>query len=133
MTGFHAMWSAAAVVGAGYASLTIALDWSLPRARWSLVGRRGGSASTHGPERGCLHWPTHLDPFDGRLKGPCRTYPGGPILLLGLPTFAMWLTDSATSVWSGIYLEDGLDVPPSVAPIAFGATRQCCSLVRLVG
>ena len=33
MTGFHATWSAAAVVGAAYASLTIALDWSLP---WSL-------------------------------------------------------------------------------------------------
>jgi MFS family permease len=36
-------------------------------------------------------------------------------------------------VWSGIYLEDGLDVSPEVAPIAFGAYQAVLLVVRLVG
>lgn len=129
MTGFHAMWSAAAVVGAGWAALTIELDWSLFAAlvviavvglalnawtgRWLL---RDTGLDT-GPETGAT---THHVPW-------------GPIVLLGLPTFAMWLADSATSVWSGIYLEDGLKAAAAAAPIAYGAYQAVLLLVRLVG
>jgi MFS family permease len=141
MTGFHATWSAAAVVGAAYASLTIALDWSLP---WSLglvalAGLVLNAATTRSllvdvGTTDALVEPqaSVVEPVEIRTEPPVRV-PWLPVLLIGLPTFAMWLADSATSVWSGIYLEDGLDVSAEVAPIAFGAYQAVLLVVRLVG
>jgi MFS family permease len=138
MTGFYLTWSAAAVVGAGYASLTIALDWSLPVSLGlvMIAGLVLNAATTRsliqsGPvaeqssvvEQPSVPVETH----------PPVHVPWAPVLLLGLPTFAMWLTDSATSVWSGIYLEDGLDVSASTAPIAFGVYQAVLLVVRMVG
>ena len=73
-----------------------------------------------------------VEPVETRSDAPVHV-PWLPVLLIGLPTFAMWLADSATSVWSGIYLEDGLDVSAEVAPIAFGAYQAVLLVVRLVG
>jgi MFS family permease len=138
MTGFYLTWSAAAVVGAGYASLTIALDWSLPVSLGlvMIAGLVLNAATTRsliqsGPvaeqssvvEQPSVPVETH----------PPVHVPWAPVLLLGLPTFAMWLTDSATSVWSGIYLEDGLDVSASTAPIAFAVYQAVLLVVRMVG
>jgi MFS family permease len=64
---------------------------------------------------------------------PAHRVPWWPIVLIAIPTTAMWLTDSATSVWSGIYLTDGLDVASSAAPIAYAAYQLVLLLVRLVG
>jgi MFS family permease len=151
MTGFHATWSAAAVVGAAYASLTIALGWSLP---WSLglvalAGLVLNAATTRSllvdvgttdalvePQASVIEpvepQPSMVEPVETRTEPPVHV-PWLPVLLIGLPTFAMWLADSATSVWSGIYLEDGLDVSAEVAPIAFGAYQAVLLVVRLVG
>ena len=148
MTGFHATWSAAAVVGAAYASLTIALDWSLP---WSLglvalAGLVLNAATTRSllvdvgttdpmiePQVSVVEPQVSVvEPVETRSDAPVHV-PWLPVLLIGLPTFAMWLADSATSVWSGIYLEDGLDVSAEVAPIAFGAYQAVLLVVRLVG
>ena len=139
MTGFHATWSAAAVVGAAYASMTIALHWSLfvslylvalaglglnaYTGRWML--RRGED------DLDLVVYPTVSADPAAAVSAPY--VPWLPVLLLGLPTFAMWLCDSATSVWSGIYLEDGLAVSAGVAPIAFGLYQAALLLVRLVG
>lgn len=129
MTGFHAMWSVAAVVGAGYASLTIALDWSLfvslsvvcvvglvvNALTTSRLLRQGSSADSAGSE-------------------PARhRVPWVPVLLIGVPTFVMWVNDSATSVWSGIYLQDGLDAAAYAAPAAYGAYQAVLLVVRLIG
>ena len=143
MTGFYLTWSAAAVVGAGYASLTIALDWSLPVSLGLvMVAGLGLNAAT---TRSLLHSGPVPEPVmvsspevePSSVVEPVETtpvhVPWAPVLLLGLPTFAMWLTDSATSVWSGIYLEDGLDVSASTAPIAFGVYQAVLLVVRMVG
>jgi MFS family permease len=138
MTGFHATWSAAAVVGAGYASLTIALHWSLV-ASLGVVGLVGLAINAY-----IGRWLLARDEDDLEVPDPSSSGAAGaepatpyvpwiPVLLLGLPTFAMWLADSATSVWSGIYLEDGLSVSAGVAPIAFGVYQAVLLLVRLVG
>lgn len=131
MTGFHAMWSAAAVAGAAIASLTIEADLDLLP---SLVLVAGLGLGLNG--LGCRALLRH-DPLDlpatGDLEAPVHHVPWLPILLLAIPTTAMWLTDSATSVWSGIYLEDGLHATASAAPIAYGAYQLVLLVVRLVG
>lgn len=127
MTSFHAMWSLAAAIGAGYAALTLALDWSL------LVSLAG--AATAGLALNALLCGTLLgveaDPLEaaathGRL-------PWVPVLLVAVPAFAMWVADSATSAWSGIYLADGLSASDAVAPIAFGAYQVMVFVVRIFG
>ncbi|UPK75556.1 MFS transporter [Nocardioidaceae bacterium SCSIO 66511] len=130
MTGFHAMWSIAAVVGAGYAALTIALDWPLfaSLAVVCLVGLAANALT--GPDL------LRTEPASSQsASGPSPTHrvPWLPVILIGIPTFAMWVNDSATSVWSGIYLQDGLDAAAYAAPAAYGAYQAVLLVVRLVG
>ena len=129
MTGFHAMWSVAAVVGAGYASLTIGLDLSLlaSLAIVCMVGLIANAAAGRhllGATRS-----TH----SSVVREPKHHVPWIPILLIGIPTFVMWVNDSATSVWSGIYLQDGLDAAAYAAPAAYAAYQAVLLVVRLVG
>ncbi len=129
MTGFHAMWSVAAVVGAGYASLTIGLDWSLV-VSLSVVCVVGLAANALTGTR-----LLHVAPSDTAQAPdrPRHRVPWVPVLLIGVPTFVMWVNDSATSVWSGIYLQDGLDAAAYAAPAAYGAYQAVLLVVRLVG
>jgi MFS family permease len=136
MTGFHAMWSAAAVLGAVLASVTLELDLGLfaSMAVVSVVGLAVnalllGTLLEHAPIDEGLDRPDQ----QGRLDQQSRHVPWWPVLLIAVPTTAMWLTDSATSVWSGIYLTDGLDTAASAAPIAYAAYQLVLLLVRLVG
>lgn len=129
MTGFHAMWSGAAVVGAVLASLTLELDLGLfPSMALVAVIGLGVNAALLGSL--LEHQPLE-DPE--AANGAAHHVPWLPIVLIAVPTTAMWLTDSATSVWSGIYLTDGLDVAASAAPIAYAAYQLVLLLVRLVG
>jgi MFS family permease len=128
MTGFHAMWSAAAVVGAGYASITIALGWPLFVS--FLVVAVIGLALNAWVGSELLQEVTFEETTTERVP---HHVPWLPVLLVAVPTFAMWVGDSATSVWSGIYLQDGLKAAASAAPIAYGAYQVVLLLVRLVG
>ena len=129
MTGFHAMWSIAAVVGAGYASLTIGVDWSL-LVSLSVVCVVGLVANALTGVRLLRVEPPVAETSPDR---PRHQVPWGPVLLIGVPTFVMWVNDSATSVWSGIYLQDGLDAAAYAAPAAYGAYQAILLVVRLVG
>lgn len=132
MTGFHAMWSAAAVVGAIYASLTIELDWTVALALLfvALIGLALNAWSTRGLLR---HDPLDAPADPAAQERRPHHVPWLPLLLIALPTTAMWLGDSASAVWSGIYLEDGLGTAASTAPIAYGAYQLVLLVVRLVG
>ncbi|WP_162602566.1 MFS transporter [Nocardioides daejeonensis] len=130
MTSFHAVWSLGAALGAGYAALTAELDWSLGLSLIVITGfglavnliACGGMLSV---EADPLETPTAA----GRLA----PVPFWPVLLIALPTFAMWLNDGAVSTWSGIYMEDGLKASATAAPAAYGAYQVCLFLVRVVG
>ncbi len=60
-------------------------------------------------------------------EGPGRTddepqhLPRRGIWLIGGLVFAAFVVDSAVSTWSTLYLQDGLGVTPSVAPLAYAA------------
>lgn len=126
MTGFHGMWSGAAVVGAGYAALTIELGWSL-LASLVVVTVVGLLANAIAGRHLLDAEPTVVESV-GR-----SSVAWWPVLLIAIPTFAMWVVDSATSVWSGIYLQDGLEAAASAAPLAYGAYQLVLLIVRLVG
>lgn len=134
MTGFHAMWSLAAACGAGYAALAAGLDWSLTAslAVVCVVGLVANATLC----RGLL--PIDLDPLENTADGvggasAASGPPWWPVLLIAVPTFAMWLGDGATSTWSGIYLEDGLSASATTAPVAYGAYQLLVFLMRVVG
>lgn len=129
MVGFHAMWSGAAVVGGGYAALTLALDWPLlpSLAVVAAVGLLVNAVLLRDLLRSG-------DPLAASAPSTAaHRVPWVPVLLIGLPTFAMWYADSATSAWGGIYLVDGLRADESAGPLAFTAYQAVLLLVRLVG
>jgi MFS family permease len=127
MTGFHAMWSLGAAIGAAYAAVTLALDWSL---LVSLVGAALAGLALNALLCGTL-LTIDADPLEASATHD--PLPWGPVLLIAVPTFAMWVGDSATSAWSGIYLADGLSASDAVAPIAFGAYQVMLFVVRIFG
>ncbi|WP_353953426.1 MFS transporter [Knoellia sp. S7-12] len=129
MTGFHAMWSGAAVVGAIYASVAIEVGLGLIPSM--LIVAVVGLALNRWSSPGLLR---HVVLDAGDATGPTDHHvPWLPIVLIAIPTTVMWLSDSAASVWSGIYLEDGLGAAASVAPIAYAAYQFVLLVVRLVG
>ena len=128
MAGFLAMWSLAAAIGAGFAALFEALDLSLTV---SLAVVTVAGVLLNVTLLGDL-LPVDLDPLEAPAGGAGHL-PFWPVFLVALPTFVMWFGDGATSTWSGIYLEDGLDVSASAAPVAYGAYQLMLFLPRIVG
>ena len=130
MVGFHGMWSAGAVVGGAYATITLELAWPLLPTLLvvSAVGLLLNGLL-------CRDLLAH-DPIDGSAAvadGHAPYVPWWPVLLLAIPTFVMWFLDSATSAWGGIYLTDGLDSSESSGALAFTAYQAVLLLTRLVG
>ncbi|TQL67680.1 sugar phosphate permease [Nocardioides albertanoniae] len=133
MNGFHAMWSAAAVAGAVYATVTIALGVPLgldmiPIAILGLVANAGTFI--------LLLPPGAVDAAEHRTdtaQRPRPRLPWLPLLLVAVPTFAMWFIDSAASAWGGIYVVDGLGAMAAVAPAIYAAYQLVLLAVRLPG
>lgn len=133
MAGFLAMWSLAAAVGAGFAALFAALDVPLTV---SLAIAAAAGLSINAALLGGL-LPVELDPLEApagaTATGDTSRLPFWPVFLVAVPTFVMWFGDGATSTWSGIYLEDGLDAAADVAPVAYGAYQLMLFVLRVVG
>lgn len=136
MAGFLGMWSLAAAVGAGLAALFAAVDLSLTA---SLAVASVAGLVLNATLLGDL-LPVDLDPLEGAVDGTGGTGGSGtgqlaalPVLLIAIPTFVMWFGDGATSTWSGIYLEDGLDAAAGAAPAAYGAYQLMLFVLRVVG
>lgn len=134
MTSFYAVYSLAVAIGAASASLTAGLDWSLAAAvaPTSLLGVAlvlVFLGSLLGPDADPLEH--HHAEVASAEAAPAPAW--RPILLIAVPTFAMWVADSATNVWSGIYLEDGLGATAEVAPLAIAAYQLLVFVVRVIG
>ncbi|MDQ4115051.1 MAG: MFS transporter [Actinomycetota bacterium] len=129
MVGFHGMWSLGAVVGGGYAALTLELGWSfLPS--FAIVCAVGLALNLV-----LLGDLLQVDPIDGHVDAGqhAPSVPWLPVLLLAVPTFVMWFLDSAISAWGSIYLVDGLSSSQSAAALAFTAYQAVLLVTRLVG
>ncbi|MER6941375.1 MFS transporter [Nocardioides sp. NPDC127514] len=133
MNGFHAMWSAAAVLGAVYATATIALGvpLGLDMIPIAVIGLAANLATFR-----LLLPPEAVDAAEKRTSGtqhPKPPLPWLPLLLVAVPTFAMWFIDSAASAWGGIYVVDGLGAAAAVAPAIYAAYQLVLLAVRLPG
>lgn len=130
---FHAVWSAAAIVGALYvaAGEHFDLDLSLSVIAAAVV------------VLGLAVWPGTwlLSPGQNHEMTPAGTEAGelpgflsrGPLLMLGLAMAAYWAVDSGTSSWGAIYLTDVLHSSDSVAPLAYGAYQALALISRTFG
>lgn len=137
MNGFHAMWSAAAVLGAVYATVTIALGvpLGLDMIPIAVIGLVANVATFR-----LLLPPAAVDAAEKRTSStrgpknkPKNKLPMLPLLLVAVPTFAMWFVDSAASAWGGIYVVDGLGAMAAVAPAIYAAYQLVLLAVRLPG
>ena len=132
MNGFHAMWSAAAVLGAVYATVTIALGvpLGLDMIPIAVIGLAANLATFR-----LLLPPEAVDAAEKRRSTQRKKppLPWLPLLLVAVPTFAMWFIDSAASAWGGIYVVDGLGAAAAVAPAIYAAYQLVLLAVRLPG
>ena len=132
MVGFHGMWSLGAVIGGGYAALTLELGWSLLLS-FAIVCAVGLVLNA-----ALLGDLLVVDPIDGHVDAGdhpphAPQVPWLPVLLLAVPTFVMWFLDSSISAWGGIYLVDGLSSTQSAAALAFTAYQAVLLVTRLFG
>ncbi len=149
MNGFHAMWSAAAVLGAVYATATIALHVPLgmdmiPIAlvglaanaatfRLLLAGSSEVSTSSTTGVASEVSTSSTTGVAPEVSTSSTRALPWLPLLLVAVPTFAMWFIDSAASAWGGIYVVDGLGAAAAVAPAIYAGYQLVLLAVRLPG
>ncbi|GAA0407411.1 MFS transporter [Acrocarpospora corrugata] len=127
MTSFHALWSAAAVIGAGWASLaadglslgvtfTIAM---VPALVISLIASRWL----------CSPAEEHVETV---TETPGR-FPWGPILPLCLAMAFLYVGDSSISNFGSVYFEKIMLSEAWLAPWALGAYQATTFLVRVFG
>ena len=124
LTSFHAVWSAAGIVGALWVALSERLD--LPLAASVLAGSAAVLvlAVVSGPS---LVSGRSVQDAPVSIAVPWR-----PVLLLGAAMACFYVVDGATSNWSAIYLHDALGATDSVAALAYAA-YQATSVVARIG
>jgi MFS family permease len=128
LASFHGWWSLAGILGAlataGASKLDIPLGVAL--ATVALVGI--GVAVSVGPL--LLRRSEEAASAPALPAGAPPRIPWVPIMLIGVAVMLMYIADSATSNWGGIYLHDGLHASKSVAPLGLGAYLTCQVLGR---
>lgn len=128
LASFHAVWSAAGILGALISSGTE--HWRLPLwAGFGVVAVLGvGLSVGFGPRL--------LPRTDEAASGPlpadaAARVPWRPIVVIGVAVALMYVADSATSNWSALYLRNGLSAPAAVASWGYAAYQGCMLLGRI--
>ncbi len=127
MANFHGMWSIAGITGAlfaaGAAEIDLPLAFSLviiALITWATVA----VAAPHFIE---------AKEHDAGLSAKGLDLPWRPILVFGLVVLLFYAADTGILTWSSVYLEDALDSPTSVAPLAYGAYQAGALISRFGG
>ncbi len=124
MSGFHGLYSLGCIVGAAGISLLLGLGLTPLAATLAVVA--GIVAALAGA------WPGIL-PGEPRAQGPAFAVPRGPVLLIGILCFVVFLTEGSALDWSGVFLiqERGLD--PAWAGLGYAAFSLTMTAGRLGG
>lgn len=124
MSGFHGFYSLGGIAGAGLMALLLNLDITaalscLLVAVW-MVG---------------ILWFTRegLLPFANPKEGPAFAIPRGPVLLIGLICFALFLAEGTVLDWSGVYLTEYQHTAHSNAALGLFCFSVTMTLGRLTG
>ena len=124
MSGFHGIYSLGCIVGAAGFSALLSLGLTPPAATLAVVAGivAAGLAALPG-----------ILPGEGAPRGPAFALPRGPVLLIGLVCFVVFLTEGAALDWSGVFLiqERGLD--PARAGLGYAAFSLTMTVGRLTG
>ena len=111
-------------MGAAGISLLLGAGWTPLAATLAVVA--GIVAALAGA------WPG-IRPSEGGAQGPAFAVPRGPVLLIGLLCFVVFLTEGSALDWSGVFLiqERGLD--PAWAGLGYAAFSATMTAGRLGG
>ncbi|HEY3682167.1 MAG TPA: MFS transporter [Streptosporangiaceae bacterium] len=131
LTGFHAVWSVAGILGALWASLSsdLGLDlvvaFAVPAAIGVIVTVAAGPL--------LFRADVEVSAEPGAGTSAAKAIPWRPIVLIGLAVTCMYIADSATSSWSTAYLEDPLKATATLAPFAYAAYQAAMVVGRVIG
>jgi len=133
MSGFHALFSLGAGVGAGSGFLATRLELGVPAHFWIAAAVSGACAlvaigrSGSGPVR------LRGEPDATGASEPLVALPRGALLLVGLIAFGTALGEGALADWSAVYLVDVTGAGVSVAALGYAAFSLSMVLLRLAG
>ncbi|MFC6082320.1 MFS transporter [Sphaerisporangium aureirubrum] len=140
LTGFHALWSAAAVGGAAWASAAGGLELEL-WATFAIAMALGvvisvlAAGTLLGPDdehAGTVAARSTGDAVPSGAARPAR-FPWRPILPLCLAMAFLYVGDASISNFGSVYMEKIMHAAPAVVPLALGAYQATTFLVRVGG
>jgi MFS family permease len=124
MSGFHGLYSLGCIVGAaGFSAL---LSLGLTPAAATLAVIAAITAALIGALPGIL-------PDLGGAHGPAFALPRGPVLLIGLLCFVVFLTEGSALDWSGVFLIQERGLAPAQAGLGYAAFSLTMTAGRLLG
>ncbi len=126
MSGFHGLYSLGCILGALIASGLLAAGLG---AGWSVLLLTAGIAALF-----AAAWPGILPPDRGGTRGgPAFALPRGPVLVLGLLCFVVFLTEGSALDWSAVFLIQQRGLDPAWAALGYAAFSVTMTVGRLAG
>ncbi len=129
LTGFHALWSAAAVVGALWASAAAELDLDLA-VTFAIVMAPGAAVAVVAARWLCLPEEEHVAQEVALTKA---RFPWKPIIPLCLAMAFLYVGDASISNFGSVFMDKIMHASASVVPLALGAYQATTFLVRVGG
>jgi fucose permease len=127
MSSLHALFSLGSLAGAGLS--VVALKAGLTPPAHVALSAGFGLLLIAGAARWLM--PTSLE--GAGSSGPSFVLPRGPLLLLGVMTFLILLTEGAMADWSAVYLRHSLSVSPELAGAGYAMFSVTMAAGRLAG
>jgi MFS family permease len=124
MSGFHGFYSLGGIFGAGMMAALLSSGITALQA-CSMVSLLIVGTLFHS-HRGLL-------PFSNPKEGPAFTLPQGPVLLIGLICFSLFLAEGTVLDWSGVYLTEYQNTPHSIAALGLFSFSLTMTFGRLTG
>ncbi|MEV7967487.1 MFS transporter [Sphaerisporangium sp. NPDC088356] len=147
LTGFHALWSAAAVIGAVWASVAGGMGLNLP-ATFAVAMVAGVAIAVFAGPALCAPEEEHVQPTPGQTL-PAAAAPGTavsgeavpaggrfpwrPILPLCLAMAFLYVGDASISNFGSVYMDKIMQASAAVIPLALGAYQATTFVVRVGG
>ncbi|MEW9529126.1 MFS transporter [Microbispora sp. NPDC049125] len=131
LTGFHALWSAAAVIGALWASAAAGLKLDLP-VTFAIVLAPAVVVSLVASAWLYRSGEEHAPAAEEQAKGAVRV-PWRPIIPLCLAMAFLYVGDSSISNFGSVFMDKVMDASATVVPLALGAYQATTFLVRIGG
>ena len=132
LTGFHALWSAAAVIGALWASAAGGLGLDLP-VTFTIAMVPGIAISIIAVPALCAPDEEHVEPPDPHVAPSATKLPWRPIMPLCLAMMFLYVGDASISNFGSVYMDKVMTASAAVIPLALGAYQATTFLVRAVG